>query len=197
MNKLNAPPSGFRTLYHGTTDKIAKIIKESGFVLTKGVRSGFLGAVRYVDNQGVFLTDSKRLATYFGDNRSDYDHEIIICYVDPSKIMDYEKPNKKLVDLGIRILNDDEHTNIKKIPVIGWWKLLDIPEFVNAIKSLGYTGVKFRESYVTRKESSDANAYTYMVFDPNSILVQKPFNIKLFYEWLNLHPHILDSLPLT
>ncbi len=179
---------GMTKLYHGAPHKIADIINTSGFELTPGKRSGFLGAINEVLNKGIFLTDSKQLANFFGSNRSEYgnDYKVFTCYADTSKFMDIDNTPKSVMTLGLKILKAWDGVTRRKIPMAEWWWLLDDDEFVNAIKSLGFTGVKFKEDKFVRKSAGDNDGFTYMVFDPKAIKLPRDYGITLaqFYEYL-------------
>jgi hypothetical protein len=181
---------GLKELYHGTPQKHVPIIKGSGFELTKGQRSlGFMGAPYLVHNQGIFLTDSKSLAHFYGSNRSEYggDYEILIVYTDISDILDTTKSiPKELVKLGIQLLKSWDGKTRKRIPVTQWWWLLDRPEFVDLMHKMGYSGAKFIESREIRRAAGDSG-FTYLIFDPKIIKIKGDDTydtIYSFYSWL-------------
>ena len=184
---------GLTKLYHGTSPKAAQNIRDQGFQLTKGQRSGFMGAIDEVDNQGIFLTDAESLARYFGGNRSEFegDHKLLEVYVDTSRVLDATgKVPRELHRLGAKLINDYEGTKFRSIPAQEWWWVLDQPEFVNAVKQMGYTGVKFQESKAVRNEGGEGN--TYLIFDPSSIH-QLSFTVEDFYEWLKAGGSVQES----
>jgi len=183
------PGPGYIELYHGTPHEVADLIQKDGFRLTKGQRSlGFLGATYSVDNQGIFLTDSKPLAHYFGANRADgsANYRLLTCYVDATHILDAASPPRDIVRLGLDLLARDGQ-KYTRIPIHRWWWLLDRPEFVDALKARGYTGVRFKEDTATRRAAGTMDGHTYFVFDPASIIIKGRDGIntvKDFYDWL-------------
>ena len=190
--EANRHLSGLTELYHGAPDHHAHDIKTNGFKLTTGERGSFMGGVREVQNQGIFLTDSKAMAGYFGSNRSKYgnDYKTLPCYVDTSHVLDYERAPRSIVHLGLKILNEYHGSTLTKIPKGEWWWLLDEPEFVDALKGAGFTGVKFQEHIAIRREinqsfNGDATtAYTYLIFDPSMVKQRKGISVEDFYEML-------------
>jgi len=176
-------------LYHGTTRVKSEKIRASGFKLTKGQRSGFMGAMKEVDNLGIFLSDSKRLARYYGFNRGESlgDNDLIVCYVSKSKLLDADRLKGDVKKLGLRLVNDYEGTRKTKLAQMDLWWLLDQREFVDFLKSKGYAGVIFDELRSIRKEAGDTSAKTYMIFDPKQIKIKHKdvvVTVKDFYEYL-------------
>lgn len=161
-------------LHHGSP---AKEIGDEGLKLTQGNRSlGFMGAMYPVTNQGVFLTDSKPVAHYFGSNRSKYgrDYEVYDVYANLDHVLDASNANSlplQLRKMGLEMVNKYEGTKKNRLAQGDIWWLLDKPEFVNAIKQLGYTAIKFLESRGIRKQAGDLGASTYMVLDPKDMVV--------------------------
>jgi hypothetical protein len=182
------PLEGLTPLYHGTPRHLAAEIKASGFALTKGQRGGFLGSIRTVQNQGVFLTDSKELANYFGSNRAESgaNYDVLRCYVDTSKVLDYARSPVSVRKLGLRLVQEEYGTSTTSLIQAHWWWLLDQPEFVDHLKALGATGIKFPETIEIRKLANAKAAWTYMIFDPS--MIKQPHHhgltIQDFYEWL-------------
>lgn len=168
-------------LYHGSPE--AKIEQE-GLKILKGQRSGFLGATISVQNQGIFMTDSKRMAQYFATNRADHpaDARVYEAYVKIGKLLDLSDPTKippTLRKVGLSLMEKYEGKTKTKLAIRDIWKLLDQAEFVKAIKEAGYNTVRFKEEGHIKKGSGDAGASTYLVFDPNDILVKSPKNNKI------------------
>lgn len=184
----NNSVSGWIELYHGTPRKHAEEIKRSGFKLTKGERSGFLGATKIVDNQGIFLSDSRRVAHFYGSNRADGSSEVLTVYVDPSsKILDIDQKIPPAINrLGVDILKQWDGKTRRKIPILEWWWLLDRPEFSQFIKKQGYDGVRFREDLHIRRMAGSGN--TYIIFDPDKIKIKDGpgtmNTLHSFYSWL-------------
>ena len=180
-------PSGtWKELYHGTPYGISQTIKDKGFLLGEGRRSGFMGSTKLVSNQGIFLSDNIGTARYFGENRSDSPNnsEVLKCYADVSRIMDFQNAPREIVKLGLLITNKYEGTKKTRLAIRDWWWLLDYPEFVSAIKKLGYSGVSFPESPSLR-----VSGKTYLIFDPSTIKIKGKKgdginNVQDFYEYL-------------
>lgn len=185
-------PEGTVELYHGTPQKRAEQILHGGLQLTKGERAGFMGSTYTVDNQGIFLTDSKRLAGFFGDNRSDGMPDnrarVFTCYVDPSHIVDLNSAPREIIKAGLAIsAREDGSSETRRTLSQGEaWKLLDHKEFVDLFKQAGYTGVRFKEQIGVRRAAGDLSAHTYFVFDPASITVleREAWTFRKFYDWL-------------
>lgn len=183
VNKLGA---NYITVYHGTgIDKYHKILAD-GFQLTKGERSGFMGATYEVDNQGIFLTDSAKVANYFGNNRSPDGHDIFKAYISSTSLLDMSKVPTQLKRKAKELLvphNGDERINQSNV----WW-LLDHKEFVDEIRSLGFSGVFFKESIAIRREAGDTKALTYFIIDPNDIILDKHnksgFGVDEYYAYI-------------
>jgi len=164
------------TLYHGSPqDKIA----HQGFQVTMGQRSsGFMGASYSVQNQGVFMTDSKEMANYFGSNRSDggRNYRVYTAYANLDHVFDTTKGMPlEFRKVGLKLINDYYGKKKTKLAESDIWWLLDRPEFVQLVKGAGYTAVKFKEDYAIRKQTSKA-AFSYLVFDPSHLVVKQPGN---------------------
>ena len=184
-----SPNPGWIKLYHGTPTSNAEKIMQGGLEVGEGRRSGFMGSEKTVMNQGVFLTDDKALAHYFGSNRADHpaDYEVLTCYVDSSDVMDFESAPRELVRLGLRIVNEYEGTKKTRLAIRDWWWLLDRPEFVEATRQHGYSGVRFRESTAINRAAGSAGGNTYLMFDPSGIKIEGREGIRTirdYYEWL-------------
>ena len=136
------PGPGWKKLYHGTDSSIADKIRGSGFQAGEGRRSGFMGMTKTVANQGVFLSDDASSARYFGQNRSDDPRaaDLVTCYADVSKVMNFDSPPPPVRRLGLSILNKYEGTRKTRLALRDWWWLLDQPEFVSSIKEAGFSG---------------------------------------------------------
>tara|TARA_Y100000310_G_scaffold72876_1_gene69027 strand:+ start:2865 stop:3584 length:720 start_codon:yes stop_codon:yes gene_type:complete len=179
-------------LYHGSPIQKAQNIKDQGFELGEGQRTGFMGSTKTVNNQGIFLTDNKPLANYFGSNRSTYgnDYEILTSYVDSTNIMDFNNAPREIVKLGLQIINTYENTKKTRLAQRDWWWLLDQEEFISSIKQHGFTGVKFIESYAINRSAGSQGGYSYLIFDPNTIKIKDKdirFTLQDYYGWLTTH----------
>lgn len=192
-----APIENKTTLFHGTTTKRKDNILENGFQNTEGERSGFMGATYKVENQGVFLTDNKELARFFGNNRANgaWDTHILECYVDVSNVLDAGNPPREVVKAGLKIINDYNGTQNTRIPKREWWWLMDQPEFVEIVKNMGFTGIKFQESPLTLKEVGSPSGNTFLIFNPSSITLKQnvTFTVNDFIEWLKNNPQFLEE----
>ena len=162
-------------LYHGTPHY--ETIRRDGFKLGKGRRSGFMGSEWEVDNRGIFLTGSKRMAHLFGTNRGDYkkDSETLSVYANLGKTLDFENAPSHIKKKALEAVNKYEGTKKKKLALSDYHWVLDRPEFVEHVKSHGYHSVKFPESRLVRKMAGieKEEAHTYMVFDPKRLSVHK------------------------
>lgn len=166
-------------LYHGTTYDIADEIIKNGFKLTKGKRSGFLGAEKEVENLGIFLSDNKALAYAYGKNRDKYDGRnttVLKVAVEYKNIIDMS--DWKMIPLEIRkkclsVLSNYEQKKVTKPTQNDMFWFFDRLEIVEFIKSKGYDGIKFLESKKTKKELGVPNvsAFTYMIFDPQILRI--------------------------
>lgn len=186
-------------LYHGSPNS-----EIDEFQRTKGTRAlGFMGATYDVDNQGIFFSDSKSYAHFFGQNRSDGEDRyvrnptIYSAYVNADRVFDLTNVTKLPINLkkiGLQLINQYEGTNKKKLANFDVWWLLDQPFFIEKIKEMGFTGVKFKESYsIQKKVSKSYNisgpGNTYLIFDPKLILIKNNKNdlinnIDSLYEYL-------------
>lgn len=189
-------------LYHGSpNDEINE------FKPTKGKRSlGFMGAMYDVENQGIFFSDSKSYAHFFGQNRQDLKIKqptVYSAYVNIDKILDLTNHTKlppNLKKIGLQLINKYEGTNKKKLANFDVWWLLDQPLFVNQIKEMRFTGVKFKESHSIQKQVSknyniSGPGNTYLIFNPQSILIKNNKNdlikdIDGLYEYLSKNKKI-------
>lgn len=185
-------PVGWIEVYHGAPTPIAQAIIQNGFQLGKGKRAlGFMGGTYTVDVQGIFLSDSKRLSSFFGSNRDNtngVNFRVLTCYIDPTHILDFEAVPKGILKAGLEISNRlyDRSMTRRRLNLHDWWSLLDQPEFVQVIKQHGFTGVRYKEELDVRRNAGDLNAHTYFIMDPTTIriLERDGWSIKRFYEWL-------------
>lgn len=162
-------------LYHGSPQDA---IAEKGFQITNGQRAGMFGGTRSVQNQGIFMTDSQEMAKFFGSSRTEYgrNYNLYQAYANLDRILDMTISLPTQVrKLGLQLINSYKGKKKSKIAESEIWLLLDMPEFVDFLKSLGYDVVKFKESFSTRKQS-DKNAFSYLIFDPNNLVIKSAKN---------------------
>jgi uncharacterized protein YbcV (DUF1398 family) len=167
----NYKRNGRVILYHGTPDDI------DTFRLTKGVRStGVLGGNTEVDNLGVFLTDNKKLADFFGNNRAEGKYtsryNTYTVYVDLGRVLDSQNipPNlKKIANLELY----NYHGKRQNISPTNFWWLLDNPEFINEVKK-SYDTIVFDEQKKVFKLANLNSGRTYFILDPNRIEKYEP-----------------------
>ena len=172
------PFSHMQTLYHGTDDKSARDIKDKGFRLTEGRRSGFLGAQRKVRNQAIFLSSDKGLARAFGENRTDKGYpEVVEAKGDLGPTLDFNnwsKVPKEIRDFARSLILKESGREGRKPQQGDLFGLLDSPEMVNLIKSYGYDAVRFREDRGTLKELGvKGKPDTIAVLDPSRLHIPK------------------------
>jgi hypothetical protein len=183
---------GLTTLYHGAPERpyagdrklnVYNEIMNNGFKLTQGRRSiGGMGALIVVDNLGIFLTDSKSLAIFFGNNRDDHARgRLITCKVDTTRLLESAKARGPLVKLGCELVNQYNGTAKTRLAMKDWWWLVDRKPFIDAIKAEGYTGVLFQEEVSVRKSANAFDGHTYFIFDPATIHVKTEYTITMFY----------------
>lgn len=182
------------TLYHGAPERPYKSadrtlnvydeIMANGFKLTQGRRSiGGMGALEVVDNLGIFLTDSKTLAHFFGDNRDDHGRgRVITCKVDTSRLLESSKARGTIVKLGCELVNQYNGTTKTRLAMRDWWWLVDRKPFVDAIKAEGYTGVRFQEDVAVRRSANAFDGHTYFIFDPTTIHIKTDYTIAMLYD---------------
>jgi hypothetical protein len=183
-DKINNPTDKGILLYHGTGKY--KDILDNGFKITKGERSGFMGGINEVDNQGIFLTDNKTVAHFFGENRAYRNYDVIHVYANLKNCLDFTDLKNIPLDikkLGLFLINEYEGTNKKTLARRDIWWLLDIKEFVDLLKNKGYDSVRFKEDY---KIKIPQESNTYLVFDTNNLTIKKPIikNLQDFYEYI-------------
>ena len=181
-----------QTLFHGTTSSIAKKIKDGGFKLTKGKRSGFMGIEKEIDNLAIFLSDNKSLARAYGSNRDPHDGrdtDVVEVKADIGNILNMTKWNTaiplELRKIGLKLISEHEGRNIKK-PVqedIFW--LIDQKPFVSEIQNMNYDSVLFSESRATRKALGGVDGNTIAIFNPKKthILRNPIINLNDLYEY--------------
>jgi len=172
-------------LYHGSPQES---IDHQGLQIRTGQRSrGFMGANYEVQNQGIFMTDSKNMAHYFGSNRSNYgkDYKVYEAYCNVDPILDLSKPfTGQIKKIGLNLVNKYSGTSKTKLAESDIWWLLDQSEFIEFIKKAGYASIKFKEDYSIRK-NIDKNSYSYLIFDPSRIMIKSQPNLDVVIQKIN------------
>jgi len=161
-------------LHHGSPNMDLKELKPM-----PGKRSlGFLGAMYDVENLGVFMTNSKPIANYFGSNRSKYgrDYKVYDAYCKVENPLNVNNIPLTAKKIGLQLVNSYNGTKKTKLAMEDIWWLLDKPQFVDEIKKSGYDAMVFTESRKIRKESGDLGGLTYFIMNPNNILMVAPHN---------------------
>lgn len=189
INKNPNCKAGGMLLYHGTTSEISSDIRANGFKVGKGRRSGFMGSESVVDNKGIFMTDSSKMANFFGNNRSENGkYSVLAACASIQNTLDLTNPLKMPIDikkLGLEIYNDYNGSNKRELANRDIWWLLDTNKFVEKIVSSGYDSVKFKEEASVVKMTGDQSSYTYMIFDPSKLKVVSSINtLQDFYTYL-------------
>lgn len=170
-------------LYHGSPQEA---IAKHGFQITKGTRSSpIFGGYNYgVENHGIFMTDSKPMAHFFGSNRAEnpMNYTVYSAYANLDNLFDMTGPTPPaFTKLGLKLINDYEGTKKRKLAQADMWWLLDQSQFVGAIKAAGYNAVKFKEAPGIRKEAEKSwtigsDPRTYLIFDPSHLIVKSTKN---------------------
>lgn len=155
-------------LYHGTNKDFEK------FELTKGKREGFLGDIREVDNQAIFLTKDKELASFYGKNKVDIfggDYKLIESYTDTGKILDLSNvQDKEIKKLAIELMEKYDGKVRRKIPKDLQYQLVDKKEFVDLVKEKGFDTIKINEGkLVADGIKKEGDNYTYAILNPEKI----------------------------
>jgi len=185
--------SGKLLLFHGTPHKIDK------FMLTRGQRSGFMGSTHEVDNLGIFLTDSRRLAHYFGDNRGNFKgYTVYPVWANVGRVLDFSKwtsvplSARKIAKELLEEYDGYQHSINSTPRDLQWW-LLDQPEFIEELIKY-FDTIKYKEEPSILREAGDTKAFTYFVFDPSRLEIAKSMAIKATPEDLNANIDYLKSL---
>jgi hypothetical protein len=162
--------NGRKILFHGSPHNIEK------FELTKGARSGGIFSYREVDNLGVFLTNNKKIAKFFGDNRVNHKtksySEIYTVFVDLGNILHFENLPPDIKKLGNYLLYKWKGKRYD-ISRYNFWLLLDMPDFINEVKKK-YDTIIFKEGKHIFKDAGTDSGETYFIIDPNRIEIYKP-----------------------
>lgn len=162
-------------LYHGTPHH--ETISQHGFQIGKGRRSGFMGSEKEVDNHGVFLSGSKHLASFFGENRAKHrsDSKTMPVYANLGNTLDMEKAPSHIKKKALELVNKYDGTKKTNLNLNDHHWVLDQKEFVDHVKAHGYHSVRFPEAHHVRKLArvNKHDAHTYMVFDPSRLSVHK------------------------
>jgi len=189
----DAQYSSLTKLYHGAPERsrvgdryldIHGEIVRDGFKLTKGRRTIGLGDY-LVDNLGIFLSDSKSIAQFFGDNRDDHGRgRVIECRVDTRRLYDSSVAKGEIAAVGLSLINEYKGTTKTKLALRDWWWLVDQPELVNMVQQTGFTGILFKETTGVRRAANSFDGHTFFIFDPKSIHIETRYTIASFYEEL-------------
>lgn len=174
LKQINDAGYTGQRLYHGSPNHDIKQLSRQ-----RGQRSlGFLGATYNVDNKGVFLTDTADIAHHFGSNRADSNnYRVYEAYGNTDKVLDASDVRKIPVELrrlGAQLVNKYHGGNKRDIAYGDIWWLLDQDEFVEAIKAMGYDGVKFREG--KGRYGPSVSSLTYFMFNPEGLKIKDPAN---------------------
>lgn len=178
--KATAKYKGMKPLFHGAPASIINKIRDGGFKLTQGERSGFMGMVKKVQNLAVFLSEDKQLARAFGDNRDPYggaNAGVVEVRANIKKTLDMTKWGKQIPlqvrRVGLDLIEEDEGYRPRKPRQDEMFWLIDQPEFVDEVKAAGYDSVRFKESTATKKALGldRTSGDTIAVFDMNRLHV--------------------------
>jgi len=167
-------------LYHGSP---LMDLDTQGLRPAKGRRSlGFLGAVKEVENLAVFLTDSRRLAELYAQNRSDrHEYRVYEVYANLDHLLDMTDVRRlptSLKKLGASAAQAWRGGSKTVRQSEAWW-VLDQPEFVAELLRLGYTSAVLFEEARTVRELAQGRKFavrprTYAVFSPEHVVVRSP-----------------------
>lgn len=163
-------------LYHGSPEAIEQ------FDLVKGKRSGFMGSIKEVDNQAVFLSESPEIARSFGANRSDYGQSFLMKVrakiyntLDMDNIRDPE-----LRQIAFQYMQQYDGKKRRHIPKSFHFNLLDHKPFVDKAKELGYDSASFTEERGSLRQlgvsTPEFSSRTIAVFYPENLLVENKKN---------------------
>lgn len=192
-NKNPSLNSDETLLYHGTPHY--KEILTNGFKNTNGHRSGFLGAVNQVKNQGNYLANDPQMAHFFGQNRagagssiglsnshSSNDFKVIPVKVKLGNVLDLTQNANRMPasikNKGLEIMRAYDGRKNNGLQNADLIHLLDSPEFVQHLKNNKYDSVKFKETKGVKKDAQTPNAFTHFVFDPSRLTPHKPIQTK-------------------
>ena len=187
----NYKRNGRTILYHGSPDVI------DTFKLTKGTRNSGFGN-REVDNLGVFLTDNKKLADFFGDDRSVGQNKskstlsTYTVFVDLGRVLDSQNLPPNLKKIG-NILLHNYHGKRQTISSTNFWWLLDNPEFVNELRK-SYDTVIFDEKKSVMKLAKLDSGKTYFIIDPSRIDKYEPLNFNELKNKIDYYVDIFKKL---
>jgi len=183
--ELSSALARFPSFYHGSTLPIIEKIREGGFKLTKGRRSGFLGSDVQVDNLAVFLSKSKAMARAYGQNRDatgGRNSGVIEVKVKTSSTFNMNSWGTttpldiRKVALGLIYKEIGRKVRKPRQDDIYW--LVDQPEFIHILQAYGYDSASFMESPSTLRSLGldKSEGQTLAVFDPSDIFLSpKPF----------------------
>jgi len=176
--EINDLSYGGQRLYHGSPNRDLE-----RFEIQKGRRTmGFMGAPYEVQNKGVFMSDSKPMAHFFGSNRADLpnNYRVYESFANTDNVLDASNPNRlplNLRKLGLELIGAYEGPKTKLAYRDLWW-LLDQDRFIDAIKSMGFNGVKFREGQ-DNSYGPSVSSMTYLMFNPEDLKMRNLENDKI------------------
>lgn len=81
--------------------------------------------------------------------------------------------------MGLRLINKYEGTRKKQLAQRDLWWLLDRRSFVDLVRYLGYTSVRFRESSEVNRQAGDSKAATIMILDTSKTLLKNSHNDRI------------------
>ena len=166
-------------VFHGAPAKAAGAIKEEGFSLTEGLRSGFLGGDKKVKSQAIFLTEDRSAARAFGSNKAAFPSDVEVFGVradvrNTLDMSDWSGVPKSIRDDAMSRLSKYDGSELTEPRAEDFFWFLDQPEIVNNIKSHGFDSVRFVEDADTIKILGvDGPVSTLAVFDPKRLHMPK------------------------
>jgi hypothetical protein len=116
------------------------------------------------------------MAHYFGSNRADLPNQYRVyeAYANTDNVLDASDVNKlplSLRKLGAELVNKYHGQRKRNLAYGDIWWLLDQDEFIDAIKSMGYDGVKFKEG--KGRYGPSVSSLTYLMFHPDQLKMKK------------------------
>lgn len=155
--------------------------------------------MREIDNLGIFLTDNKRLAEFFGQNRAEgikntSRFELYTLLVDTGRILYMDNLPSQQKRLANELLYNYHGSRQRLSPQNYWW-LLDKPEFIDSIRKK-YDTVVFNEKPKIMKMAGVNYGKTFFVMNPDRIEIYKPLRFLELKDnidfYLSEYVHYLD-----